>query len=91
MTVLLRTLAPSLVGHILREWLCNINCNKVKFSPLVQSGLEIPVFYKINLRPVKTNFARFAYSLEEDYDDHSTSIRKTSNTSDVDEVVECET
>lgn len=45
---------------------------------------------KINLKPTNTNFARFAYSLEEEDDDDFTSIRKISYTSDDDEVAVCE-
>lgn len=45
---------------------------------------------KINLKPVDTSFARFAYSLEEEDDDDFTSIRKISYTSDDDEVAVCE-
>lgn len=121
MTKLPGTLAPSVVGHMPRQlsrfiWYAiekgaritaTVISTKAKLSPLVQGGLEIPVFVKveweneINLERLKTKVASLAYSLEEDYVDESKDIlgeilKDNDNvcdvpTSDDDEVVECET
>ena len=52
-----------------------VSHTKTKNSPLVQSGLEIPVSIKIeweneiNLERLKTKVLSLAYSLEDDYVD----------------------
>ena len=52
-----------------------VSRTKTKNSPLVQSGLEIPVSIKIeweneiNLERLKTKVLSLAYSLEDDYVD----------------------
>ena len=52
-----------------------VSRTKTKNSPLVQSGLEIPVSIKIeweneiNLERLKTKVSSLAYSLEDDYVD----------------------
>lgn len=86
--ILLRKAHQIAVTEILNKGY--INCNKVKFSPFCMGWFENTDWNKINLKPTNTNFARFAYSLEEEDDDDFTSIRKISYTSDDDEVAVCE-